>query len=64
VAHALDLTVVAEGVEHATQREVLIDLGCDRAQGFFYAPSGAPEVVDNLVLPQADIQLPRPGVRI
>jgi diguanylate cyclase (GGDEF)-like protein/PAS domain S-box-containing protein len=57
VAHALDLTVVAEGVEHSSQREVLIDLGCDRAQGFFYAASGAPENVDNLVLPQPDIQL-------
>jgi diguanylate cyclase (GGDEF)-like protein/PAS domain S-box-containing protein len=64
VAHALDLTVVAEGVEQASQREVLIDLGCDRAQGFFYAASGAPENVDSLVLPQPDIQLSQPGVRI
>ena len=52
VAHALDLTVVAEGVEQASQREVLVDLGCDRAQGFLYAASGAPENVDSLVLPQ------------
>jgi EAL domain-containing protein (putative c-di-GMP-specific phosphodiesterase class I) len=52
VAHALDLTVVAEGVEQASQREVLIDLGCDRAQGFLYAASGAPENVDSVVLPQ------------
>jgi diguanylate cyclase (GGDEF)-like protein len=51
VAHALDLTVVAEGVELPSQREVLIDLGCDRAQGFLYAPSGAPESVDSVVLP-------------
>jgi EAL domain-containing protein (putative c-di-GMP-specific phosphodiesterase class I) len=62
VAHALDLTVVAEGVELASQREVLIDLGCDRAQGFLYAASGAPERVDSLVLPQADIHLPHPGI--
>ncbi len=52
VAHALDLTVVAEGVEQESQREVLIDLDCDRAQGFLYAASGAPENVDSLVLPQ------------
>jgi diguanylate cyclase (GGDEF)-like protein len=51
VAHALDLTVVAEGVELPSQREVLIDLDCDRAQGFLYAASGAPESVDSLVLP-------------
>jgi diguanylate cyclase (GGDEF)-like protein/PAS domain S-box-containing protein len=62
VAHALDLTVVAEGVEHASQREVLIDLGCDRAQGFFYAASGAPENVDTLVLPEPDIQLTETAV--
>jgi diguanylate cyclase (GGDEF)-like protein/PAS domain S-box-containing protein len=64
VAHALDLTVVAEGVEHATQREVLIDLGCDRAQGFFYAASGAPENVDSLVLPEPDIRLEQPSARM
>jgi diguanylate cyclase (GGDEF)-like protein/PAS domain S-box-containing protein len=63
VAHALDLTVVAEGVELASQREVLIDLGCDRAQGFLYAASGAPERVDSLALPQADIRLPKTGAR-
>ena len=50
VAHALDLTVVAEGVELPSQREVLIDLGCDRAQGFLYAPSGPPEAVEIPVL--------------
>jgi diguanylate cyclase (GGDEF)-like protein/PAS domain S-box-containing protein len=52
LAHALDLNVVAEGVEFASQRQVLIDLGCDRAQGFFYAASGAPEEIDDLVLPR------------
>ena len=50
LSHALDLTVVAEGVELPGQRQVLIDLGCDRAQGFLYAASGAPEAVDGLVL--------------
>jgi EAL domain-containing protein (putative c-di-GMP-specific phosphodiesterase class I) len=49
LSHALDLTVVAEGVELASQRQILIDLGCDRAQGFFYAASGAPGKIDDLV---------------
>jgi diguanylate cyclase (GGDEF)-like protein/PAS domain S-box-containing protein len=48
LSHALGLTVVAEGVEEASQREVLVELGCDRAQGYLYAPSGAPEQVDAL----------------
>lgn len=34
MAHALRLLVVAEGVEHATQLDMLRAAGCDRAQGF------------------------------
>lgn len=37
MAHALGLTVVAEGVETADQRDFLRDHGCDWAQGYFYA---------------------------
>ncbi|MBK7000454.1 MAG: EAL domain-containing protein [Rhodoferax sp.] len=36
MAHALGMTVVAEGVETAGQRDVLIRLGCEVAQGYFY----------------------------
>ena len=39
LAHALDLTVVAEGVETERQRRILEDLDCDRAQGFLFAAS-------------------------
>src|SRR5262249_16627353 len=35
--HALKKTVVAEGVEHTEQREVLEALGCDRLQGYLFA---------------------------
>jgi diguanylate cyclase (GGDEF)-like protein len=38
LAHALDLVVVAEGVERLAQLEVLVDLGCDSAQGFLLQP--------------------------
>jgi diguanylate cyclase (GGDEF)-like protein len=34
LAHALDLHVVAEGVEREDQLQILIDLGCDAAQGY------------------------------
>ncbi|MCP2241836.1 PAS domain S-box-containing protein/diguanylate cyclase (GGDEF) domain-containing protein [Lentzea aerocolonigenes] len=34
MAHAVDLTVVAEGVETVEQLEILRSLGCDQAQGF------------------------------
>jgi diguanylate cyclase (GGDEF)-like protein len=41
----LDLTVVAEGVERAEQAAILRSLGCERAQGFYFArpdEAGAP----------------------
>jgi EAL domain-containing protein (putative c-di-GMP-specific phosphodiesterase class I) len=34
MAHAVDLTVIAEGVETAEQLDLLRSLGCDQAQGY------------------------------
>jgi diguanylate cyclase (GGDEF)-like protein/PAS domain S-box-containing protein len=42
MAHALGLRVVAEGVETPTQLEALVELGCDAAQGFLFAPPHPP----------------------
>jgi len=38
LAHALDLVVVAEGVERPAQLDILVDLECDLAQGFLLQP--------------------------
>ena len=35
LAHEMDIKVVAEGVEHAYQRDQLITMGCDQLQGFY-----------------------------
>jgi diguanylate cyclase (GGDEF)-like protein/PAS domain S-box-containing protein len=37
LGHALGLSVVAEGVESEMQLAELVNLGCDRAQGFWFA---------------------------
>ncbi len=37
LAHALDFTVVAEGIEDAGTLDVVRDLGCDQAQGYHIA---------------------------
>jgi diguanylate cyclase (GGDEF)-like protein/PAS domain S-box-containing protein len=42
VGQSLQLTVVAEGVETAGQRNLLAELGCDVVQGFLYAPALSP----------------------
>jgi EAL domain-containing protein (putative c-di-GMP-specific phosphodiesterase class I) len=39
LARALDLRVVAEGVETQQQAELLTELGCDELQGYLYAPA-------------------------
>jgi EAL domain-containing protein (putative c-di-GMP-specific phosphodiesterase class I) len=42
MAHALGMTATAEGVETEAQREELIAIGCDAAQGYLFArPSTA-----------------------
>jgi EAL domain-containing protein (putative c-di-GMP-specific phosphodiesterase class I) len=47
IAHKLHLSVTAEGVETARQRDVLAELGCDRLQGFYLC---RPVPIDELVL--------------
>jgi EAL domain-containing protein (putative c-di-GMP-specific phosphodiesterase class I) len=36
MAHALDLTVVAEGIDCEEQLVVLEEMGCDAAQGYYF----------------------------
>jgi len=37
MAHSLNLLALAEGVEQEAQRMILLDEGCDYAQGFLFA---------------------------
>jgi EAL domain-containing protein (putative c-di-GMP-specific phosphodiesterase class I) len=43
MAHALGMTVVAEGVETEVQRAELTEIGCDAAQGFLFAKPLTPD---------------------
>jgi diguanylate cyclase (GGDEF)-like protein len=45
VAHALDLSVVAEGIETKTQLEQIAAVGCDAAQGFYLSRPGAAALI-------------------
>ena len=54
MAHALDLRVVAEGVETADQLARLRALGCEEAQGYHLARPGPPATVTRLLLAEAE----------
>ncbi|MEU0051900.1 EAL domain-containing protein [Streptomyces sp. NPDC006184] len=53
LAHSLDLAVTVEGVETGAQAEQLRILGCDTAQGWYYARPGPPERLHQLALVDA-----------
>ena len=49
LARALDIRVIAEGIETPTQRDVLLAMGCDMGQGFLLgrpAPCESPDASD------------------
>jgi diguanylate cyclase (GGDEF)-like protein/PAS domain S-box-containing protein len=48
MAHALGMSVVAEGVETEAQRDELTAIGCDAAQGYLFAQPLQPDVLATL----------------
>ncbi|CAM5390994.1 GGDEF domain-containing protein [Streptomyces spiroverticillatus] len=53
LAHSLELAVTVEGVETGAQADQLRELGCDTAQGWYYARPGAPDRIRSLALTDA-----------
>ncbi|WP_262057060.1 putative bifunctional diguanylate cyclase/phosphodiesterase [Streptomyces sp. STR69] len=53
LAHSLNLAVTVEGVETGAQAEQLRILGCDTAQGWYYARPGPPDRLHDLALVDA-----------
>jgi diguanylate cyclase (GGDEF)-like protein len=62
LSHALGLKVVAEGVETVEDLRTLMELRCDRAQGFLFGAAGDPDSVDAFVAagPEPRFALPSP----
>ncbi len=54
MAHKLGMKVVAEGVETERQRDLLLQIGCDFAQGFLYSPPVSAEDFERLLEDQAE----------
>jgi diguanylate cyclase (GGDEF)-like protein/PAS domain S-box-containing protein len=49
MAHKLGMRVVAEGVESAVQRDLLLGFGCDFAQGYLFGRPVPPEEFERLL---------------
>jgi len=60
LAHALGLIVVAEGVETAQQRDAVVSIGCEAAQGFHYARPLTGDQLDRLLEDWGDIPVHLP----
>ncbi|HLY83453.1 MAG TPA: EAL domain-containing protein, partial [Acidimicrobiales bacterium] len=55
LAHALGLSVVAEGVETDRQLAILKRLGCDQAQGYLFSRPGDSEAIGTVIRQRASL---------
>jgi diguanylate cyclase (GGDEF)-like protein len=58
LGHDLGLTVVAEGVEDQATLDALADLGCDVAQGYYFAQPLDPATFSSWVRDYSDVAIP------
>ena len=49
LAHALDMAVIAKGIETAEQHEEIAPLGCELAQGIFCSPAMMASAIKSLL---------------
>jgi diguanylate cyclase (GGDEF)-like protein len=64
LAHDLGLTVIAEGVETQQECDAIAQVGCDLAQGFYFAPALQPLELDSMFRANRDrlVSLAQPPV--
>ena len=63
LSHALNLEVIAEGVEEQQQCQILAELGCDRIQGFLISPAVPAHTIPDLLSRLRDQEQP-PTLRL
>ena len=57
LAHELDLTVIAEGIEEVAHVKHLVNLGCELGQGYYFAKSLEAKLAQQL-LSQPNLHVP------
>lgn len=46
----MNMKIIAEGVEHAEEAQALLEMGCDRAQGYYFSrPHSEKDITDKLL---------------
>jgi EAL domain-containing protein (putative c-di-GMP-specific phosphodiesterase class I)/GGDEF domain-containing protein len=60
LAEPLHLDVVVEGVETQAQREVLVELGCQRVQGFLFSPPAGAAAIREILLEDSALLAAQP----
>jgi len=61
MAHKLDINTIAEGVETMEQQDMLIQFGCDYAQGFYYSEAISVKEFEKLLVDQQSLDNETPG---
>lgn len=62
LAHSMQLAVVAEGVETEAQREFLVGLQCDYAQGYLYSKPVSADAIATLLTTAPALATVRPAI--
>ena len=62
-ARALDMAVVAEGVEDDDQAQMLQDLGCDLGQGYLWGRPAPAAALSNLIGTSPQLVVPNRAQR-
>lgn len=52
LAEALDMQVIAEGIENEQQRDLLLAMGCQYGQGYWFGKPMSAEVTTNMLVQQ------------
>ena len=52
LAKALDMQVIAEGIENEQQRDLLLDMGCQYGQGYWFGKPMTAEVATDMLIQQ------------
>ena len=58
LAHALGLEVTGEGIETLEQRQILLEMGCELGQGYYFSRPTTPAAISAMLIEMDDVVAP------